>query len=95
MFVSDGSWSSDDDIYYWYNECIVDCYVCVLKGNFELHLAAFEYLDCTYTFINLSYSYSHLTIGNRQCGVRSLARAPKKGYCLESNSRPFNQCDWV
>ena len=38
---------------------------------------------------------SHLTSGERQCGVRSLYKDSMPSQGRKSDTKPLNQCDWV
>ena len=46
-----------------------------------------------YSFIRILSSVTLDNYTEKQCGVRSLPRAPVNGHCLELNPRPFHQSD--
>ena len=54
-----------------------------------------EVLICLFIHLVTLCTQSQLTQRIRDCRRRSLRTVPKNGHYLESNSRPFNQRDWI
>ena len=52
-------------------------------------------VDFIYLFVYTLNSVTFDYYAERQCGVRSLPRAPTNGHCWKLNPRPFDQSDWV